>query len=732
MDETVLNFILLHLTTIILELYADPSLPRSNVQNFIDKFDFLLKTIILPCISNDMKNILISGVAENTETTNEDDKKKKKDQIKKKIEQCIIFYSNVLEKVNTESKRLTILQEKGFEDPLDFLIGSDLVQTDLDDPENDHFVSGPRKYGFYVPLKKSLKMFLEIPGMFSSILTYLHELSQAKLFIKNCMQAELWSKTYSDWGDFIHSSGNSITLPLLIYFDEFVAGSALGANAAATKFGAVYASILCLPPSIASKLSSILFSTIFKAKHLSEFGNSRVFSKLIEDINLLSSEGIEIVFKREVKKIFFKCIMVIGDNLGLNSIFGMIASFNTDYCCRICKATKAQIHSMVEEDKELLRNKENYDADVESNEPEKTGVRERSIFNSINGFHICINYTIDLMHDIMEGMANYVMTGLITVWIKKGYFTLRELNSQIKKFNFGNSNRPTKIKIDPATKEVKIKMSASQMRNFVHFFGCLIGHRIKKISEEDIDAWHLYKSLKWVLMLVTSPKVTSGTPSQLKEAIKILCSLYIKLFGHLKFKFHLLIHYPEILKRFGPLVHFWCMRYESRHRLLKAASNSVSGSKNILKSVAIKEILRLCFSRHTQEVSDQIIFGPRDHSFCNTQVLSSISEDVLSNAIFHTKVTVYEEEFQIGSIVVINVASIKKVFGKITKIIDSNKDIYFTCEIFEMYFDENATLGYAAKNIGIKTFKFSDVPICGPCMMHEINSNIVVSSENVL
>lgn len=117
-------------------------------------------------------------------------------------------------------------------------------------------------------------------------------------------------------------------------------------------------------------------------------------------------------------------------------------------------------------------------------------------------------------------------------------------------------------------------------------------------------------------MLIKLPKITSDIPSQLKVAIRNLCSSNIKLFEYLKFKFYLLIHCPKMLKRLAPTVHFWCMQYESRHRLLKAASNAGSGTKNIVKSISIKEILRSCYSRHTQEISNTTDFGPNAFSFC--------------------------------------------------------------------------------------------------------------------
>lgn len=182
-----------------------------------------------------------------------------------------------MKKINTESKRFKILAEKGFVEPKNFLIGSSYELEDLDS-DTCHFKTVP-KFGYYVLFRHSLKMFLEIRGMLPAILNYVQELAQATVFVKNCMQGRLWSSDSNiDWKDKIDFSEDSITLPLAVYFDEFVAGAALGANATATKFGAVYATILCLPPFIASKLSSILFSTIVLAKDLAEFENTKVFS----------------------------------------------------------------------------------------------------------------------------------------------------------------------------------------------------------------------------------------------------------------------------------------------------------------------------------------------------------------------------------------------------------------------------------------------------------------------
>lgn len=38
-------------------------------------------------------------------------------------------------------------------------------------------------------------------------------------------------------------------------------------------------------------------------------------------------------------------------------------------------------------------------------------------------------------------------------------------------------------------------------------------------------------------------------------------------------KLHFMVHYGEQTRRHGPLIHFWCMRYESKHRLAKQTAS---------------------------------------------------------------------------------------------------------------------------------------------------------------
>ena len=111
--------------------------------------------------------------------------------------------------------------------------------------------------GVHVPLRDSLKIFLEIPHMFDKIMNYIGKLKKESYIISNTIQAQLWIKKYAT------KFGDTVVLPLYLYFDDIEVGNPLGSHAGVNKFGVVYASIACLPPEISARLNSILFSTIF-------------------------------------------------------------------------------------------------------------------------------------------------------------------------------------------------------------------------------------------------------------------------------------------------------------------------------------------------------------------------------------------------------------------------------------------------------------------------------------
>lgn len=329
--------------------------------------------------------------------------------------------------------------------------------------------------GICIPLRESLKYFLEIPSSFNEIMQYVSKLKQETHILSNILQGDLWKNKYAD------KIRNDIVLPLYLFFDDLEVGNPLGSHAGINKFAAIYVSIACLPPHIASRLHAILFSSILYSSDKNKSDNERIFDNLIQELNFLNIEGILININNALIRVKFQLVLILGDNLGLNEILGFTKSFTTDYFCRICNSTLEESRKLCIEDKTKLRTKS-------TNDGLNDGVKEKCVFNKIEGFHVTENLTVDLMHDVFEGVCTYIMRSLINTFISKPeyYFSLETLNARIKNFGFGplgNKNRPPIITMQRLTNSLTLKMSASEMLNLVRCFGLITGDLVPENDE---------------------------------------------------------------------------------------------------------------------------------------------------------------------------------------------------------------------------------------------------------
>lgn len=188
-----------------------------------------------------------------------------------------------------------------------------------------------------------------------------------------------------------------------------------------------------LPKDIVCKIVNVFTVLLFYSEDRKLFGNLSIFNQFIQDMNELKTKGLEFDLNGKKIKIFFECALILGDNLGLNSVFGLNESFNSHFWCRICRAPNELCKILTVENRTMLRNEKNYEEDLSKNCPQATGIKERCIFHRIQGFHFCLNQCIDIMHDLFEGVANYVLVGILNHYIYNlKLFTLDTLNARIE------------------------------------------------------------------------------------------------------------------------------------------------------------------------------------------------------------------------------------------------------------------------------------------------------------
>lgn len=303
---------------------------------------------------------------------------------------------------------------------------------------------------------------------------------------------------------------------------------------------------------------------------------------------ILETEGIQLMIGSKNIQAHFKLALIIGDNLGLHEILGFVESFSADKCCRFCKVSKNMSRKLCNEDVNALRDKVNYAQDVAINNVTLSGIKESCAFNVLPSFHAIENYSVDIMHDLLEGVCIYEMSYILHYCIvEQQYFTLDTLNWRLQFLNFDPMlNRPPTILNSQLLKK-SIKMSASEMLSFVLNAGLIFGDLVTNCNDRH---WELFILLRKILSITLQHSVTESTADLLENLINEHHMLYIDLFGEtLKPKHHLMLHYPRIMKIVGPLHSLWSMRFEGKHRISKQYARAISSRKNVCYSIAIKQ-----------------------------------------------------------------------------------------------------------------------------------------------
>jgi len=133
-----------------------------------------------------------------------------------------------------------------------------------------------------------------------------------------------------------------------------------------------------------------------------------------------------------------------------------------------------------------MRTVESYERDLLRKNPELTGIKGPCIFNELKSFHLAENTYLDIMHDTDEGCWKYLMYNVIKYLYDQGRFSVNYLNEIIQKFFYGceGENRLSSMSKDDLCKAKRLRLSASETRCLVRYFGLMVGHLIQDEDKE--------------------------------------------------------------------------------------------------------------------------------------------------------------------------------------------------------------------------------------------------------
>lgn len=571
-DLTHCNVSLLNrkLTLFFASLYSNPCVPRNQIQT--------VSTGVVDCFQ-----FFLSLLKQNVTQTSEND-----------FEDFFSLDENLLE-YNSEYKRFKTFESYGTYIPPDqHTVG---FRTEICG-QSKRIMNRPNTIQI-VPLGKVFRLFFSLPNLLKETIDNMNTFRDV-IPLSNIIQGSVWRKMTSTMSS--ENKNNEIHIPIVLFFDDFEVNNPLGSHCTIHKLGALYVSIPVLPKKYMSLLNSIFLFQLFHASDRKTFGNKVIFDRAIRYLNTLSSEGIFIATDFYTGLLKFHVVCITGDNLGLNGILGFVESFIANYCCRICSVSKDRMQSLYYEDVDLIRNSDTYERDSVENDVSKTGIKEKCCWLKLKGFDLFNNVAVDLMHDYLEGCCSYIMHFVIKHFLDIKVIKLNLLISRIKNFDYGpdGSASPVNAVLLEGSK-IKIKTSASEMKNLVRYFTLIIGEFIM----EDDEVWLLYLTLRQILDNLLRHRYYECNIRELASLIEELLDSYSKITkDSIKPKFHFMTHYPSFIKKFGPLTQVWTMRHESKHRVSKIAARSVATRINICKTVAVRNQLTLNYILMKNEAFD--------------------------------------------------------------------------------------------------------------------------------
>lgn len=534
----------------------------------------------------------------------------------------------------------------------------------------------------YVGLANLFTMLLnniELRNLFVNFYKYSHRNSD---YIMHILESNLFQEILQQEKISNPNFDKTLYIPYSLYSDEFDPKNSLGSHGTSYAVGHVYIFIHCLPPEYASKLEYIFFIMSYFSGDKKQFGTNVIFKTLAKEITDIENCVFNIDHE-EYNYVQFKFVNLMGDNKDLHDLLGFSGYFLADILCRFCVAPKTVRDSQTIEIDSFIRTPSQYEENLRDLNVKISGVSKTSPFHGVSkNFGVINNFFVDIMHDVILGAFKYdISYSLFELCCakKNKVLSLDILNERIQSFDYGPNFRN---KIDTITsdrlKSGNIKGSASELLN-------LITHLPIILESLNVDPenqfFKMIVSCKKILTLLLLKCVHKNFHVLLKHEISQHLNLFLNILlplGYtLKYKHHLLVHYPRVLERIGPLIYFACFRGEACHLKYKKCAQSISNCQNLIHTFTTRNQFQFAafLNKKTFNIPlyetfsySDVIVSDFELKYCITFPFSSPS------------IKVYKKISYIGTIYAIdNIIFIPNddSYGQIKDIIEDEKNYYF-------------------------------------------------------
>ena len=576
------------------EMDHDDDDNKANDENHVSDFDALLADSLIELRErHNLTETALSAVCEKIISVLRIDRKHHCSQIKRSLKnnnptinldhetklilECPSPFNIPLKKYsNTHSLTSFIKAKKEYVEPQEYLLGFQPGSLE-------------KHCTYYIPIPKTLENLLAHEDVLGEVLEYCTE-TQVDINDKiSCY------KQYSDGSSFQENmlfKEHQNALQIVFYHDDFQISNPLGNKTFKYKISGFYYTIGNLKAEHKSRLKDIQLAMLCPAKLVKVYSYKTILQPLIDDVKLLESVGVNILFDGSTHHFFATISMVIADNLGAHALGGYYQNFSTvQRFCRFCNRVKDNIndHNCMD----VITTKIAYDARLleVQNDPSLVsfyGIKEPCCLAELKYFHTVDGFPCDLAHDVFEGFALVLLTNLTVHYIKQKILSIDKINERILNFPYAEvdkANKPQILKEKPLT-QLKFKQTACESWNLIKLFPLMVSDLI---PVGDLY-WGLYILFVDMVERLCALSFAESDLIRLEEITVKFLKMYSDLFPdeNLKPKAHFLTHYSMNIRKFGPLLK--TLRFESKHSYFKNVVANSRNRVNVCKSMVVRHV----------------------------------------------------------------------------------------------------------------------------------------------
>ena len=369
------------------------------------------------------------------------------------------------------------------------------------------------------------------------------------------------------------------TIYLNLYVDDFqLANPLLRKQSLRNSLTGIYFRILTTDNSNFSAYRNIHLLALVKTKTFKTH-ISAIFQYIGSQLNPLLSEPFLVTINGISRQVSLKVAFFSTDSLAASELLGFKRSFNHRYCCRFCKTPRESFNKCFSQPSILtLRNHTSYLNSIPFmmqlspgedyfGAVDESPIRYLAISNFFEIFPPCID------HDVFEGILPKLVRFSLKYFISKHFFTLPQFHSSIKQFKLSGKDKESfpLFDFDP---QATIRLTASEGHAFSRFYLLFL----KNVPKSD----NVYQAVELLTRIIHICMSYEFTPTMLTiletlvDSFLFICASFAPEISF-TIKFHHLVHYRQMIEKFGPPRIYSTINFESLHSYLKA---KIKNSKN--------------------------------------------------------------------------------------------------------------------------------------------------------